>query len=479
MDELKRRFLTSSLKIFDLAALVLSFSLAMVIVVSKTQNYSLIEFLSIKVKLWNFIHFAALQCVWHCIFSLCELYESKRLATRRSESIDAMKATTLATVALLIAAMSLKMRIVTPVFFLAFWACSTVVVITGRISGRLLLASIRRKGKNLHHIIIVGTNPRAVEFARKIEAKAELGYQVVGFVDEPWLGIEGFLGTGYRLCSDFEGLAAYLRHNVVDEAAIFLPLRSLHEHVCRLAGVFEQHGLLMRFDSDILNLKVARPHVDIFDGGAQITAHSGGLVGWAVVAKRLIDIAGSLVLLFLLAPLFLIVAVLIRTTSPGPVFFKQKRVGINKRQFVMYKFRTMVSDAERRQQEFLHLNEMTGPVFKIKDDPRITPTGRFLRRTSIDELPQLINVLLGDMSLVGPRAMSVRDYQCCNEDWYRRRFSVRPGITCLWQVNGRNSIPFEQWMELDMQYIDKWSLWLDLKILVQTIPAVLRGAGAA
>jgi exopolysaccharide biosynthesis polyprenyl glycosylphosphotransferase len=191
------------------------------------------------------------------------------------------------------------------------------------------------------------------------------------------------------------------------------------------------------------------------------------------------DVVGALLLLLLCSPLFLIVAVLIKLTSPGSVFFAQKRVGLNKRQFTMYKFRSMVSNAESIQEKLAHLNEMGGPVFKIKKDPRITPIGQILRKTSIDELPQLFNVLKGEMSLVGPRAMSVRDYQLFSEDWQRRRFSVLPGITCLWQVHGRNSIPFEQWMLLDMQYIDRWSLWLDLKILALTIPAVFRGLGAS
>jgi lipopolysaccharide/colanic/teichoic acid biosynthesis glycosyltransferase len=169
----------------------------------------------------------------------------------------------------------------------------------------------------------------------------------------------------------------------------------------------------------------------------------------------------------------------VKCTSPGSILFRQTRVGLNKRQFQIYKFRTMVANAEQIQEELLPMNEMAGPVFKISNDPRVTALGRVLRKTSIDELPQLFNVLMGEMSLVGPRAMSLRDYQLFDQDWQRRRFSVKPGITCLWQVNGRSSIPFEKWMELDMQYIDKWSLWLDFKILARTVPAVLRGTGAA
>jgi exopolysaccharide biosynthesis polyprenyl glycosylphosphotransferase len=203
------------------------------------------------------------------------------------------------------------------------------------------------------------------------------------------------------------------------------------------------------------------------------------LQGWPVVFKRAVDIVVSAILILLLLPLLALTAIAIRLTSKGPAMFVQKRLGLNKRHFGIYKFRTMVIDAEKRQKEIEHLNEVSGPVFKIKNDPRITPLGRLLRKTSIDELPQLFNVLKGDMSLVGPRPLPIRDYQGFNEDWQRRRFSVRPGITCLWQIGGRSSISFEKWMELDLQYIDKWSLALDLEILVKTIPAVLRGSGAA
>jgi exopolysaccharide biosynthesis polyprenyl glycosylphosphotransferase len=226
-------------------------------------------------------------------------------------------------------------------------------------------------------------------------------------------------------------------------------------------------------------LQRSRSSAEEFDGSPLITHATSSADGWQAVLKFIFDFTISLVLVVFLSPLMIMVSILIKLTSPGPVFFSQRRVGRNKRRFNLYKFRTMVVDAEKRMSEIEHLNEATGPVFKIKNDPRITPIGRFLRKTSMDELPQLFNVLLGHMSLVGPRPLPIRDYEGFNVDWQRRRFSVKPGITCLWQVQGRSSISFEKWMELDLQYIDKWSLWLDFQILLQTIPAVLKGSGAA
>jgi exopolysaccharide biosynthesis polyprenyl glycosylphosphotransferase len=265
----------------------------------------------------------------------------------------------------------------------------------------------------------------------------------------------------------------------VDEAAIYLPLRSYYEHASELAALCEQHGIVIRVWSQVFKTRGAGAAVLDVDEHSRVVAVSGSAGTWAELIKRLIDYGGSVVLIVLLAPLLFLIGLLVKCSSPGPVFFRQTRVGLNKRQFSIYKFRTMIAEAEQVQDQFLCMNEMTGPVFKIKKDPRVTPLGRILRKSSIDELPQLFNVLKGEMSLVGPRAMSLRDYQLFEEDWQRRRFSVKPGITCLWQVQGRNSIPFEKWMELDLQYIDKWSLWLDLKILAQTVPAVLRGSGAA
>ena len=197
-----------------------------------------------------------------------------------------------------------------------------------------------------------------------------------------------------------------------------------------------------------------------------------------LLAKRVFDLTLTILAIPVLVPLFALVAVAIRLDSPGPVFFIQQRVGLRKREFPMFKFRSMYVDAEERLKEIEHLNEADGPIFKIKDDPRTTRVGRFIRKTSIDELPQLINVLRGEMSLVGPRPMSLRDVDRFDRGIQRKRFSVQPGLTCLWQISGRSDLPFEKWLELDLEYITNWNFWLDVQILFKTIPAVLKSRGA-
>jgi exopolysaccharide biosynthesis polyprenyl glycosylphosphotransferase len=258
-----------------------------------------------------------------------------------------------------------------------------------------------------------------------------------------------------------------------------LPFGSFYHHWSKVASLCAHHGIIVRLNSDTFGLSNARWLAEDVGGGHYIATHTGAGEGWPMAVKRTLDIAISSVLILLLAPLLIGVAIAIKLTSPGPVLFLQERVGINKRRFNICKFRTMVPHAEQLMASLESKNEVSGPVFKIRNDPRITPIGRFLRRSSVDELPQLFNVLKGDMSLVGPRPLPVRDYEGFNEDWQRRRFSVKPGITCLWQVNGRSAISFEQWMLLDLKYLDEWSLWLDLKILARTVPAVVRGSGAA
>ena len=197
-----------------------------------------------------------------------------------------------------------------------------------------------------------------------------------------------------------------------------------------------------------------------------------------LVIKRAVDLLGAVSGLIVLSPLFVACAIAVKVTSPGPALFSQLRYGRNRRLFLMYKFRTMVRDAEQLQGDLESQNEAGGPVFKIQKDPRVTTVGRIMRKLSLDELPQLINVVEGNMSLVGPRPLPVRDVSRFSETWLMRRFSVKPGLTCLWQVNGRSSTDFDRWIRLDLDYIDNWSLSLDLRILFKTVPVVLRGRGA-
>jgi exopolysaccharide biosynthesis polyprenyl glycosylphosphotransferase len=478
VGNVRRQFLLNSMKVFDLVLMVASFGLAAV-VVSENATVSVAEFLALRVKIQNFVTFSLLLLVWHLIFSSFGMYASRRLAGRWDEVVDIIKAATLGTFVVFCASLVFHITLITAEFLGVFWVASMATTILSRTAMRSLLKRVRLHGRNLRDMLIVGTNARAVQFAEKMRQNPALGYRVMGFVDQDWSGLTDFRRSGFELACDFDSLPAFLRANVVDEVVVTLPMRSFHSRASEIATLCEEQGIVIRFISNLFDLKKARSRAEEFDGDSLITHYTGGLQGWPVVFKRVVDIVFSLGMIILLLPLFLLTAVLIKLTSRGPAVFVQKRLGLNKRHFGIYKFRTMVVDAEKRMSEIEHLNEVTGPVFKIKNDPRITALGRILRKTSIDELPQLFNVLKGDMSLVGPRPLPIRDYEGFNEDWQRRRFSVRPGITCLWQIGGRSSISFEKWMELDLQYIDKWSLRLDLEILVKTIPAVLRGSGAA
>ena len=275
-----------------------------------------------------------------------------------------------------------------------------------------------------------------------------------------------------------EQLNSVIADQPIDEVLVALPIDKYGPLVETIVRQCEEQGIIVRVRTEMSHLQVARSYVDELEGVPVMTIQSGPADSWQLIMKRVIDIVGSAVLLLALAPLFAIVALLIKFDSPGPILFAQERVGFNKRRFKVWKFRTMVVDAEKKQLKLEHLNEAEGPVFKIRKDPRITRVGELLRRFSIDELPQLVNVLKGDMSLVGPRPLPVRDVERIDKQWHKRRFSIKPGITCLWQVNGRSNIGFNEWVRMDLDYIDKWSLGLDLLILMKTIPAVFKGPGA-
>jgi exopolysaccharide biosynthesis polyprenyl glycosylphosphotransferase len=267
------------------------------------------------------------------------------------------------------------------------------------------------------------------------------------------------------------------RHSV--SRVIFAAGHGQLNRVEQAIGACEVEGVPAWLVANFIQTAIAKPDFDAFGGRPMLVFRSTPDVSWAYRIKGLIDRFGALVALIVLALPMLIVALGIRLTSKGPAIFKQERAGKNGKPFVMYKFRSMASDAEMRRAELLPFNQMRGPVFKVAGDPRITPLGRWLRRTSMDETPQLLNVLKGNMSLVGPRPLPLYEVEKFENTAQRRRLSVKPGLTCLWQISGRNQVmDFSDWVKLDLEYIDRWSLGLDLKILFRTVPAVLFGLGA-
>jgi exopolysaccharide biosynthesis polyprenyl glycosylphosphotransferase len=273
-------------------------------------------------------------------------------------------------------------------------------------------------------------------------------------------------------------LQSMLATEPVDEVFISLPMDKYGHVIEAIVQLCQEQGIVVRVQPDLSLRTFVKPYIGEFNGVPFVTVRSVPRDGWPLFIKRLIDVVGGAALLVGLAPLLALAALLIKIDSPGPILFRQERIGLNKRRFQLLKFRTMLVGADQQQHGMEQLNEANGPVFKIKDDPRITRLGKFLRRFSIDELPQLFNVLNGDMSLVGPRPLPVRDVERINVQWHKRRFSVKPGITCLWQVNGRSDVSFDRWVQMDLEYIDHWCLGLDIKILIKTVPVVLRGSGA-
>jgi exopolysaccharide biosynthesis polyprenyl glycosylphosphotransferase len=466
-------------RVLDVAALLVAFALAAWMGAGDAGHMPFREVLALRVKLENLLLLTAVVLLWSAVLSGFGLYLQQVYRSKWREVKDVLAAVSCCTAVLWAAHWIFRIELVGPEFLMYFWLAALGLIIAARLLLRLALRHLRRSGRNRRHLLVVGTCSRAVSLARRIQAVPELGYHLVGFVDDNWAGSEAVTRSGYAIVTNFAGFGDFIARNVVDEVMVCVPMKSFYDRCAQLLGQCEEQGITARFISDVYTPILGRSHVERFDTHLVLTIDTGGMQGWAMTIKGIIDFTVASVLLCVLLPPMLAIAALIRLDSPGPALFVQERMGLNKRRFRLFKFRTMVRDAEKRMAQLEHLNEVSGPVFKIRNDPRITQFGRFLRKTSLDELPQLINVLIGDMSLVGPRPLPVRDYESFSTAWHRRRFSVKPGITCLWQVMGRNDIPFERWMELDMQYIDQWSLLLDFQILLKTIPAVMKGSGAS
>jgi len=327
------------------------------------------------------------------------------------------------------------------------------------------------------HVLIVGSGPRALRLYHELAThRGEDGIRIAGFVDTNLDPLADEVSQ--RLLGDLDQLEPILMGRVIDDVLITLPIKSCYEQIQQTIALCERLGVRAAYLADVFQSSLARPS---FEQTGQIPVVRMHMVAndTRLVIKRGLDMALAGVGLVALSPLLAVIALAIRLDGRGPVIFAQERFGFNKRRFRMYKFRTMITDAEALQETLEDRNEAAGPVFKMRNDPRVTRVGRLLRKTSLDELPQLWNVLRGDMSLVGPRPLPLRDVHRFSESWLMRRFSVRPGVTGLWQVSGRSDLTFSRWVALDLQYIDRWSLGLDLKILAMTVPAVLKGRGAA
>jgi len=468
------------LKLNDLTLLLLSLGLVIVFRYSPSPDpIFLVDYLSQRIRVTNALLGVVLILSWYAAFAAQGLYTSHRFGPRTREIIEIARAIAFCSVALLVAAEighwpTIKLRTTAN-----FGMVSFGLIVSMRMALRYNLRRLRERGHNVKSLVLVGGGSRARAFAAHINQRQDLGYKILGYVDsDP--AYSGLTIEGARHLGTIEDLPQLMSREIIDEVAIALPIKSHYTQIERAVGLLEEQGITAHVLSDLFPQKLARAHSVDFDGMPIVTLGSVPPFSWRTEAKRLLDLFASTILLVISAPLLIAAAIAIKLDSSGPIFFIQERVGFSKRRFRMIKFRTMSTDAEARMKDIEHLNEKQGtPIFKIKNDPRITRVGRWLRKTSIDELPQLVNVLMGDMSIVGPRPLSVRDATRMEEAWQKRRFSVKPGLTCLWQVSGRSNLSFEQWMQLDLDYIDRWSLKLDASILLRTIPAIVLARGAS
>jgi len=339
----------------------------------------------------------------------------------------------------------------------------------------LAITYLRRRGIGIKRVVIVGAGEIGRTVMRTIVARPDLGYRVVGFVDDN--PEKGYTDIGrFKALGPLDNLPAVLDEEQPDEVIITLPWM-YHRKIMGIVRECERRRVRPRIVPDLFQMSLTQVNVEDLGGVPLIGVRAVAISKGALLVKRLIDVTVAVVGLVLCAPLFLLIALAIRLDSPGPIIFRQTRVGLRGRHFEMYKFRSMHVGAEEQQDMLADLNEADGPIFKIRDDPRLTRVGRILRRLSLDELPQLVNVLRGEMSLVGPRPpipAEVEKYQ----EWHKKRLEAPPGMTGLWQVSGRSRLSFDEMVLLDIYYIENWSLWLDFKILMRTIPKVLLGEGA-
>lgn len=402
-------------------------------------------------------------------------------AYRRSLSMSAfdgyvavLRAVTIAMAAVIVTSAALQEQTISRLTYPYAWLLIVGLLFAGRGLRTLLLARIYRTGRGARRVVVVGATSVGKMVMQNMAARVDAGYRVVGFVGEH-AGTPHRFGRFQRL-GTLSDLDVVLSKYDVDEVIVALP-SAAHGRIAEIFAHCKQASIPTKFVPDLFDLRLSRVRLDAVAGIPLIDVRNDRLHGLRPALKRLLDITVAAAALLAASPILVITALAIKLESPGPLLFRQERLGKDHKPFTIYKFRSMRTDAERQLALLLEHNEASGPIFKMRNDPRVTRVGRIIRTLSVDELPQLWNVVRGDMSLVGPRPPLEREVEKY-EDWHRRRLEVTPGITCLWGVSGRSKLDFDEMVMLDLYYIDNWSLGLDLRILVRTALTLLRPSGA-
>lgn len=427
-------------------------------------------FTDLDIPLNYFLFFLTYILLWILSSNIHSVHGSRRFTSLRREVKQITKAHFLAFAVCLILLILYDPKSINNRFIFYYEAIILVLTFSAHIVVRLILQAMRKSGRNTKYILLLGSGTAAKQYLDKVKNNPQLGYKVIGYLAPARNGMElHYLG-------DYSMLEPVLKLRIIDVVVITATISDDRVKECLdLLSIMGKNVVIML---DEMVSKVARSRPVDFGGLPMVAYDSHPRRPWQELGKRFLDFGLTTVGLLVISPLLGIIALAIKLTSKGPVIFSQERVGHNGRIFKMYKFRSMVQDADELKKKLTHLNEMSGPVFKIKNDPRVTPVGKFLRKTSMDELPQLWNVINGDMSLVGPRPPLPSEVNMYDPK-HRKRLAVKPGITCIWQISGRNDVDFEQWMEMDADYVDRWSLWLDMVILAKTVPVVLMRRGAS
>ncbi len=479
MTRMLRRILPRANRAFD--ALCAFLLLLVVFAVSNAGRMpeGADDFLQSRISVKNVILLVLFLVAWSTAFATAGLHRAPSKQSLWRQALLIVRACTVGVLPLPLFALTSESGAFQMWMVGAFWMTAVAVEIAGRSSITVVARYLERRAASKLNLIIVGSGRRTLRLFEEITARQSLQYQVLGFVDSPGAhDVAPEIRT--RMLGSLDELESLLARNPVDLVLVTLPVSSCYAAIQHAISACERVGVEVQVDlSDFFSLSLARPRFDQADEFPAMRLTTVVTEDYRLVIKRLFDLCAAAGGLIALMPVLMVCAGLVKMSGRGPILFTQQRYGYNRRLFRMYKFRTMVDDAERLQASLEDQNEAIGPIFKIRRDPRITPIGRILRKTSLDELPQLINVLKGDMSIVGPRPMSIRDVERFTEARLMRRFSVRPGITCLWQVSGRSDTSFDTWVQLDLAYIDNWSLSLDARILLKTVPAVISGTGAA